>query len=167
MSEKVKGWGYVVFSVLGGLAIAGALLFALQTLAVKKDVNPHNVVTTTGGMVVKMGKVTAELAQTNINVGSGGNITVPLADTAKEVASLMGQAGVKDTDFLKGNLTVCLVSVVAYKTEMNGYVSTKIGSACRNFVPGQVAATIKTFAEEYTAATVTEYKANHTFVNKE
>lgn len=159
-----KGWAYVVLSVIGGVLIAGALLFALQTLAVKIDHNPDNVITTTGGLTVKMGKVTAELAQSNISVGSGGSITIPLANTAKEVASLMDQAGVKDTDLLNGNLTVCLVSVVGYKTELNGYVSTKIGEQCRNFTPGQMAATIKTFAEDYTTATMLEYKTNHTFI---
>lgn len=166
MNDKVKGWGYVIGSVLGGLLLAGTLLVGLQYATTKIDTNPQNVITTTGGLTVKMGKVTAELAQTSINVGSGVHLTVPLANTANEVASLMAQAGVKDTDIIQGNLTVCLISVVGYKTELNGYVSTKIAEQCRNFTPGMMAATIKTFAEEYTVAAVNEYQTKHTFINK-
>jgi hypothetical protein len=152
-----------LLSVIGGLLITIAIGLGINTVTVQ-DKNPDNVITTTGGLTVKMGKVTAELAQTRISVGSGVNITVPLATTSKEVASLMDQAGVKDTDILTGNLTVCLLSVVGYKTELNGYVSTKIGEQCRNFTPGMFASTIKTFAEDYTTATMLEYKTNHTFI---
>lgn len=166
MNEKVKGWGYVIGSVLGGLFIAGALLFAFNAAATKIDHNPQNTITTTGGMQVKMGKVTAQLAQTQIKVGSGVGLTVPIADTAKEVAESMKIAGVKDTDLLQGNLTVCLTTVVGYKTELNGYVSTKIMHECRNFTPGMMAATIITFAEGYTVESVAEYKANYNFINK-
>jgi hypothetical protein len=154
-----------ILSIIGGLLITLALGLGINQVSGQPK-NPENIVTTTGGMTIKMGNVTAELAQTNISVGSGGSVTVPLANTAKEVASLMDQAGVVDTDLLKGNLTVCLISVVAYKTELNGYVSTQIANECRNFTPGMMAATIKTFAEDYTVATVTEYKTNHTFINK-
>lgn len=167
MNDKVKGWGYVVGSVIGGVSLAVALLVGLQYAITKVDPNPQNVITTTGGLTVKMGKVTAELAQSSISVGSGVHLTVPLANTANEVASLMAQAGVKDTDIIQGNLTVCLISVVGYKTELNGYVSTKIAEQCRNFTPGMMAATIKTFAEDYTVAAVNEYKTKHTFIGKE
>lgn len=164
--EKLKGWGYVIGSVIGGLTIAAVLLLGLQHATTKIDHNPQNTITTSGGMVVKMGKVTAELAQTRISVGSGVNLDVPIADTAKEVASLMAQAGVKDTDLIQGNLTVCLASVVSYKTELNGVVGAKITRECRNFTPGMMAATIKTFAEDYTVAAVNEYKTKHTYINK-
>jgi adenine-specific DNA methylase len=162
MSVNKQGWGYVVLSVIGGVLIAGAFLLALQTLTVKAD--PVNTITTSGGMVVKMGKVLAELPQTNINVGSGANLTVPLGTEAKEVADLLAQAGIKDTDLITGNLTVCLASVVSYKTELNGIVGTKIDKQCRNFTPGMMAATINTFAEDYTKHVVSEYKTKYNFI---
>ena len=161
------GWGYVVGSLIGGVLIAGALLLGVQTVVVKTDHNPHNTIVTSGGMTVKLGKVTAELAQTNIRVGSGVGIIVPITDTAKELADVMAMAGVKDTDLLKGNLTVCLSTAVTYKSELNGLISTKIGSECRNFTPGMMASTINTFAEGYTAQTVANYRLNYTFINKE
>ena len=161
-----SGWGYIIGSVLAAFVIVGAMFYALNEVAVAKDHNPENTITTTGGMVVKMGKVTAELAQTRISVGSGVNLDVPIANAAKEVASLLAQAGIKDTDLLSGNLTVCLDTVVGYKTELNGYVSTKVMNQCRNFTPGMMAATINTFAEDYTVQSVTEYKTKHTFINK-
>lgn len=153
-----------ILSCVGGVLITLAVGLGINEMS--KDENPSNTVTTAGGMVVKMGKVTAELAQTRINVGSGVSLDIPVANTAKEVASLMAQAGVKDTDLLTGNLTVCLATVVSYKTELNGYISTKVMEQCRNFTPGMMAATINTFAEEYTIASVNEYKTNHTFINK-
>lgn len=154
-----------ILSIIGGLLITLAVGFGINQVQ-SQPKNPENIITTTGGMSVKMGKVLAELPQTNISIGSGANITVPLADTSKEVADLMDQAGVKDTDMLNGNLTVCLISVVGYKTELNGYISTKLGEECRNFTPGMMAATIKTFAEDYTTATIADYKTNYNFINK-
>ena len=153
-----------ILSVIGGLLITIVIGLFINTQS--KAENVENVITTTGGMVVKMGKVTAELAQTRISVGSGVHLDVPIANTAKEVANLLAQAGIKDTDLLSGNLTVCLDTVVGYKTELNGYVSTKVAQECRNFTPGMMAATINTFAEEYTIASVNEYKTKHTFINK-
>lgn len=153
-----------MLSILGGILITACLYTGVSFVMSNK--NPDNTITTSGGLVVKMGKVTAELAQTKIDVGSGATLMVPIADAAKEVANLMDQAGVKDTDLLKGNLTVCLASAVTYKTELNGLITTKLGQQCRNFTPGMMAATIKTFAEDYTATSVTDYKTNHTFINK-
>lgn len=167
LANKVKGWGYVVGSVIGGLVIAGAVLFAFNE-ASKESVaaNPDNQITTSGGLVVKMGKVTAELAQTKITVGSGVGITVPILNAGKELADVMTSAGVQPLSTLKGNLTVCLTTVVTYKTELNGYVSTKIMSQCRNFEPGMYASTINTFADGYTLESVNEYRANYSFINK-
>lgn len=166
-NEKVKGWGYVVGSIIGGLVIAGAVLFAFNE-ASKESVaaNPENQITTSGGLVVKMGKVTAELPQTKITVGSGVGITVPIADAAKELASLMAEAGVKDMSVLTGNLTVCMITAITYKTELAGFISTQIKKECRNFVPGMYASTINTFAEGYTVETVADYRANYSFINK-
>ena len=164
LTNKVKGWSYVIGSVLAGLALAGAVLFLFNEAS--KEANPDNLITTSGGMQVVMGKVTAELAQTRITVGSGVGINVPITDTAKELADIMAQAGVKDTSFLKGNLTVCFTSVVTYKTELQGLVSTKIMNQCRNFEPGMMASTITTFADGYTLESVHEYKTNYSFINK-
>lgn len=152
-----------LLSVIGGLLITIAIGFGINQVQ-SQEKNPENTITTSGGMIVKMGKVTAELAQTKIDVGSGGGLMVPLASTAKEVADLMDQAGVKDTDLIKGNLTVCLASAVTYKTELNGMITTKIGGQCRNFTPGMMAATIKTFAEDYTQHVLTEYKTKYNFI---
>lgn len=166
MNQNTKDWGSVIFSVIGGLALSAALLIGLQYASTDVDHNPENTVTTSGGLTVKLGKVSAELAQTYISVGSGTNIAVPITNTGKEVANLMAQAGVKDTDIVTGNLTVCLSTVIGYKTELNGFVSTKIMKECRNFVPGIMAGTVNTFAEDYTIQSVNEYKTNHTFINK-
>jgi hypothetical protein len=151
-----------LLAIIGGLLITIAIGAGINVSTT--NANPENTITTSGGMIVKMGKVLAELPQTNINVGSGANLTVPLGTEAKEVADLLAQAGVKDTDILQGNLTVCLASVVSYKTELNGIVGTKIDKQCRNFTPGMMAATINTFAEDYTKHVVTEYKTKYNFI---
>ena len=154
-----------LLSIIGGLLITIAIGFGINQVQ-SQEKNPENTITTSGGMIVKMGKVLAELPQSNIDVGSGGSITVPLGNEAKEVADLLAQAGIKDTDLITGNLTVCFASVVSYKTELNGVVGTKIDSQCRNFTPGMMAATINTFAEDYTQHVVTEYKTKYNFINK-
>ena len=151
-----------LLAIIGGLLITIAIGAGINVSTT--NANPENTITTSGGMIVKMGKVLAELPQTNINVGSGANLTVPLGTEAKEVADLLAQAGVKDTDILQGNLTVCLASVVSYKTELNGIVGTKIDKQCRNFTPGMMAATINTFAENYTKHVVSEYKTKYNFI---
>lgn len=151
-----------LIAVIGGLLITGMFGLGLNHASIEKS--SENTITTSGGMIVKMGKVLAELPQTNINVGSGANLTVPLGTEAKEVADLLAQAGVKDTDILQGNLTVCLASVVSYKTELNGIIGTKIDKQCRNFTPGMMAATINTFAEDYTKHVVSEYKTKYNFI---
>lgn len=166
MSEKTE-WGYVIWSVIGALVITLLMAVGLNYVQPAKDANPQNLITTSGGLQVKMGKVTAELAQTQIKIGSGGGITVPIGEAGKNVKDLMDMAGVQDTSFLKGNLTVCLATVVAYKTELNGMVSTKIMDQCRNFTPGMMASTINTFAEGYTVESMAEYRTNYTFINKE
>lgn len=155
-----------ILSVIGGILITLAIGLGInETAESSKPI--ERTITTSGGLTVKTGKITAELAQTRISVGSGVSIMVPLVDTAKEVASLLAEAGIKDTDMVQGNLTVCLASVVGYKTELNGYVSTKIAEQCRNFPAGMMAATVKTFAEDYTVAAVKEYKTKHTLIDKE
>jgi hypothetical protein len=151
-----------LLAIIGGLLITIAIGAGINVSTT--NANPENTITTSGGMIVKMGKVLAELPQTNINVGSGANLTVPLGTEAKEVADLLAQAGIKDTDLITGNLTVCLASVVSYKTELNGIVGTKIDKQCRNFTPGMMAATINTFAEDYTKHVVSEYKTKYNFI---
>lgn len=163
-----NSWGYTIGSLLGGVILAGALLVGIQKLSVEttKVTNHEHVITTSGGMQVKLGKVTAELAQTNIDVGSGINKTVGLTAAPAAIDQLFREAGGDTTSLLTGNMTVCLASVVAYNSQLSGVVSTTILRECRNFVPGQMVGTIMTFAEEYTERVKTLYETKFTFINK-
>lgn len=161
-------WLYVIGSVLGGLIIAFAIL-ALFNAAVTPlaTANPQHVITTSGGMQVKMGKVTAELAQTQIDVGSGGKVVIGLTDAPKWIDNVFLEAGGSTTTLLTGNLTVCLKSVVSYKTELSGFVTATLGSECRNFEPGMMVGNIVTFADDYTTRINKLYKEQYTFIHKE
>lgn len=171
MNEKVKGWGYVIGSVIGGLVLAGALLAGLQYAATdlkpKDQLVPKDVITTTGGMKVKLGKVTAELAQTQIDVGSGGKVVVGLTAAPAWIDNVFREAGGNTATLLSGNMTICLASVVAYNSQLSGVVSTQIARECRNFEPGQMVGQIITFAEDYSAHADNVYKTQYSFINKE
>lgn len=151
-------------SIIGGLLVTLAIGFGFNE--VSKGSNPENQITTSGGLTVNMGKVNAQLAQTRIEVGTGVGLTVPLLNGAIEIKNLMAEAGADDTSLLKGNLTVCLASAITYKTELQGLVTTKIASECRNFTPGMMGGTIWTFAEDYTAKVKVLYDTKYNFIKE-
>lgn len=165
-----NSWGYLVLSVLGAVAIVVALCVGLQYAITtgKGPVAPTEaIVTTSGGMQVKLGKVRAELVQTGIQVGSAGHMIVGLTEAPARIEQMFREAGGDTTTLLTGNLTICLGTVVAYNSELNGVVSAPVMAECRNFEPGQMIGVIITFAEDYTVKAKALYETKYSFINKE
>ena len=153
-----------ILSVIGGVLITLAIGLGINE-TVKTEQHEH-VITTSGGMLVKLGKVKAELAQTAIQVGSAGTIITGLTEAPAKIDQLFREAGGDTTTMLNGNMTICLMSMVAYNSELSGVVSAPIAKECRNFTEGQMVGTILTFAEDYTVHVKTLYETQYSFINK-
>ena len=156
-----------ILSVIGGVLITLALGLGINEVNKESPVTPAEaIVTTSGGMQVKLGKVKAELVQTGIKVGSSNHLIVGLTEAPARIEQLFREAGGDTTTLLTGNMAICLGTVVAYNSELNGVVSAPIAGECRNFEPGQMVGVIITFAEDYTVKAKTLYETKYTFINK-
>ncbi len=152
--------------ILSALLLIMILILGVDKLSKDTVITPTDTITTSGGMLVKLGKVNAELAQTAITVGSAGTMIVGLIEAPAKIDKLFREAGGDTTTMLAGDITICLSSVVAYNSDLSGVVSAPIANQCRNFTKGQMVGTILTFAEDYTATVKTLYETQYTFINK-